>query len=71
MLIVNLLKTVKRISRPDKKSWFVDTIEYYLEKSEVLSFAGETKRQVVGRCEVQKGSHCELSLVHHMWKSEI
>lgn len=41
MLIVNLLKTAKRISRPEKTTWFVDTVEYYLEKSEVLSFAGE------------------------------
>lgn len=41
VLIVNLLKTVKRISGPEKTTWFVDTIEYYLEKSEVLSFAGE------------------------------
>lgn len=42
VLIVNLLKTAKRISGPEKTTWFVDTVEYYyLEKSEVLSFAGE------------------------------
>lgn len=29
VLVVNLLKTAKRISRPEKTTWFVDTIEYY------------------------------------------